>query len=717
MSKIAPTGESPADRSRKHVGRLLDSRLFGWVVNLPPIAWVTRVVSRVLVKRWISVASDEETTTKRVAKVGLEATLQQIVYDVVNALGYAGAMVATYEQGDSLPVRALYVDPELVTEEQIHQWEKEISRYYEHPLSLTDPKIARVFVYEDAYRDNLSVQAFKAESPVITDDLYDLFTPIAPPASRPFIQGIQQVLGIRQCIAVPFFIEMVLDGQPRWEIVGNLFAAKRGKVSKQDELVLSAFGRQAASAIENERRRLQLQVAQELVFDMQSSLRDEEQILQRIVEVVASDLGYLMAMVATYEHDDSLPVRAMYVDPDIATEDQIHQWEEVVSKYSGRPLSLTNPEIARVFVHQEEYTDNLSVRAFRSGGPVISDELYDLFTPVVPPASKPVIKGAQEALGIQQVIAVPFFLEGEIIGNLFTITRSREFSQGEIELLRAFGQQAAAGIRNARLYRKTEELYRKSEERRQVAQVFGKMAFSASAYVHDLRNHIGALRGHFHLLQLMDQFSAEDRQELLASNPEIAARLNAAAEILDNLHEPWRYIPDQPTDVNACLERAIRKVISDRDAIQATEGIEVKTDLSPDLPPITTSSAMLSEAFRVLIKNAVEAIREKGRWRKDQGQEVQGGGLWVESYLVGDDDSAVEVAVHDSGIGIKPENLSKLFEMRWTTKGGKGMGFGLFWTKDYVEGLGGSIEVESVWEKGATFRVRLPAATKESDGS
>jgi sensor histidine kinase regulating citrate/malate metabolism len=41
------------------------------------------------------------------------------------------------------------------------------------------------------------------------------------------------------------------------------------------------------------------------------------------------------------------------------------------------------------------------------------------------------------------------------------------------------------------------------------------------------------------------------------------------------------------------------------------------------------------------------------------------------------------------------------------------MGFGLFWAKDYIEGLGGSIKVESVWQQGTCFRVRLPVSGNE----
>ncbi|RLC99841.1 MAG: hypothetical protein DRI77_01795 [Chloroflexi bacterium] len=682
---------------KKRAGQLANSRLVGWIVNLPPIAWVMRAITRTLVKRQIGPVSVKESPIERIVGVGLETTLQQIVRDVVEALGYAGAMVATYEQGDSLPVRALYVDPGFATEEQIHKWEAEISKYSEQPVSITDPDIARVYVYQEECKDNLSVRAFKAGGPITSNDLYDLFTPIAPLASRPIVKGIQQALDIQQVIAIPFFLKTLVNGQSERECVGNLFVAKQEKISQRDRLILSAFGRQVAAAIESERRRLHIQVAQEIVFEMQSNLRDEEQVLERIVEGVVSDLGYAGAMVATYEPDDSLPVRAFYVNPNLATEEQIHGWEAEISKYSEQPVSITDPDIARVYVYQEECKSNLSVRAFKAGGPVISNDLYDLFTPIAPLASRPVVKGIQQALGVQQVIAVPFFLtmfteeqpKRECVGNLFAATRSKKLGGGEIELLRAFAQQAAAGIRNARLYRK-------AEERRQVAQVFGKMAFSAAAFVHTLRNHIAAFQTHLHLVQVAPP---ERRSEILALSDKMLNRLNEAANILDHLHEPWHETPDVPTDVNVCLNWAIARVIRNQDEFKAQEGIVVHTSLSENLPPVKTSPDMLIEAFRVLIKNAVEAIQEKG----------EGGELRIESHLSGS--SVIEVLLSDNGMGIKHENLNKVFELRWSTKG-TGMGFGLFWTREYIEGLGGSIKVKSAWQEGSTFQIRIPSSVK-----
>jgi len=176
-------------------------------------------------------------------------------------------------------------------------------------------------------------------------------------------------------------------------------------------------------------------------------------------------------------------------------------------------------------------------------------------------------------------------------------------------------------------------------------------------------------------------------------------RLHEASDILDHLHEPCPEAPDVPTDVNTCLNWAIGRVVRNQDELEAEEGIVVHTSLSENLPPVKTSSDMLAEAFRVLIKNAVEAIQERGT----------GGDLGIESRL--SDSSVVEVLISDSGMGIKPENLNKVFELQWSTKK-TGMGFGLFWTKEYVGGLGGSVRVKSIWQEGTTFQMRLPSSIK-----
>ena len=73
----------------------------------------------------------------------------------------------------------------------------------------------------------------------------------------------------------------------------------------------------------------------------------------------------------------------------------------------------------------------------------------------------------------------------------------------------------------------------------------------------------------------------------------------------------------------------------------------------------------------------------------------------------GSDEMMITVA--DTGIGIPRQHLPKIFEIGWSSKG-VGMGFGLFWTRDYIQGLGGYIDVASEVGEGTTFTVKLPLA-------
>lgn len=310
-------------------------------------------------------------------------------------------------------------------------------------------------------------------------------------------------------------------------------------------------------------------------------------------------------------------------------------------------------------------------------------------------ASAAVIKGVQDGLGIHQVIAVPFFLGDELVGNLFATTLSRTFSKREIELLKAFGQQAAAGIYNARLYRRAEEQRRAADESREVAQVFGKMAFGAAASVHAFRNHVGVVSMQLELLY-MEGASEEQRQEMLLLAPEVMKRLNLMTDILNQLHEPWRAVDDVATNVNDCLRQASHKVIPG-------SGVAVEFDLRDGLPPIYTSTDMLTEAFRILIKNAVEAIQEEKR---------RDGRLLITTRLT--PEGCIGIHVKDNGSGMKPEVLENIFKLRWTTKQ-YGLGFGLFWAKDYFEGLGGTLAVTSQWLEGSDFQITLPIVLEPAE--
>ena len=198
---ISPSEQPEPQEPTNLLGRFIYSSWGAALAKLPPVAWLTRrLAARMMTKRRVI----DDGISGREPSIDLASALRGIAYDVVEIMGYAGAMVATYEPGDILPVRALYVDPKLISMQQVDEMVSRVAALAGRTLSLTDPQVARVFIHRSEYKDNLSVKAAQQQRPVISDNLFDLFTPIAPESVRPAIDGIQQSLGIRQVITVPF---------------------------------------------------------------------------------------------------------------------------------------------------------------------------------------------------------------------------------------------------------------------------------------------------------------------------------------------------------------------------------------------------------------------------------------------------------------------------------------------------------------------------------
>ncbi len=124
-----------------------------------------------------------------------------------------------------------------------------------------------------------------------------------------------------------------------------------------------------------------------------------------------------------------------------------------------------------------------------------------------------------------------------------------------------------------------------------------------------------------------------------------------------------------------------------------------------EVPPVDANEARLGQVFLNLIVNAAQAIPEG---------DAEHNLIWVGTRV--DAGGRVVVEVRDSGSGIAPENLSRLFDAFFTTKPiGVGTGLGLPICHRIVSGLGGEIRVESQLGKGSSFSVFLPRSDKASE--
>jgi signal transduction histidine kinase len=154
--------------------------------------------------------------------------------------------------------------------------------------------------------------------------------------------------------------------------------------------------------------------------------------------------------------------------------------------------------------------------------------------------------------------------------------------------------------------------------------------------------------------------------------------------------------PQGPVDVAACIASTVRLVRSNIEK----SGIVLRESVAPELPPVQGDSGALGQVFLNLLKNAAEAIGERG------------GEIEVSAERAGDE---LVIRVRDDGPGIPPEVRARLFEPFFTTKAaGKGTGLGLSICRRVAGEHAGTIEVESEVGKGSVFELRLPAQREDS---
>ncbi len=127
--------------------------------------------------------------------------------------------------------------------------------------------------------------------------------------------------------------------------------------------------------------------------------------------------------------------------------------------------------------------------------------------------------------------------------------------------------------------------------------------------------------------------------------------------------------------------------------------VDLRLELPPALPRVTGNPRNLQQVFLNLFLNAIQAMPQGGRLAVHAEEE---------------EDHSLRIDVRDTGLGIPPENLSKVFDPFFTTKEpGRGTGLGLSVSYGIIENHKGRITVESAVGEGTTFSIFLPARQDE----
>ncbi len=235
---------------------------------------------------------------------------------------------------------------------------------------------------------------------------------------------------------------------------------------------------------------------------------------------------------------------------------------------------------------------------------------------------------------------------------------------------------------------RTQELREAQEQlvRREKLAVLGQLAGGVG---HELRNPLGVISNAVYFLQLTLPDADETTKEYLEM---ISAEVRNSTKIISDLLDFSRTrLPDRE---EVAVSELVAEVLETR---PPPEGVQVTTQIAPDLPPVLVDPRQIGGQVLVnLVVNAYQAMPE-------------GGTLTIKTSEVSEKlpKSEVALSVADTGCGIPPENMAKLFEPLFTTRA-RGIGRGLAVSRSLVEANGGSMEVESEVGRGSTFTMRLP---------
>ena len=218
---------------------------------------------------------------------------------------------------------------------------------------------------------------------------------------------------------------------------------------------------------------------------------------------------------------------------------------------------------------------------------------------------------------------------------------------------------------------------------------------ASAEFVHDLGNPLTIVWGYVQLLAKKLEQSEKENGSKQTSAKELQI-IEQNVRLCRELLTMWQSYgsveaaPQKPLSVSSI----VREVVKGVTAMAGQNGVELKANLVDDACTLMGDSVQLTRAIQNVIINAVQAAAEKK-------------GTVTVSCLR--KDFYVDVRVEDTGPGMAPAQIGKIFDPYFTTKQGKsGTGLGLYITKKVVEDHNGSIKVDSTPNVGSSFTIRLP---------
>ena len=275
--------------------------------------------------------------------------------------------------------------------------------------------------------------------------------------------------------------------------------------------------------------------------------------------------------------------------------------------------------------------------------------------------------------GLRSVLYVPMLTgDNKLLGILISGSRTvSKFDERDAMMLEALADQAVIALQNAQ-----------NQKQLAAAEAMATFGDVAGNLLHRINNDVGAIRVYAQMLKEQlegkDKTFANDIYEL-------------SEQILNEADKLNRNIPDkfEGVDVNKALDIALKKIRFDKN-------IEIYRSTPETLPSVKGGEKQIQDIIVNLLQNARDAMQS-------------GGKLILSAEVIESDTKTwVQICIRDSGVGIPVEQLDNIFSRNYSTKGA-GHGFGLWWNKNYIERLGGKIQIHSIFQEGTNVSISLPS--------
>ena len=298
-------------------------------------------------------------------------------------------------------------------------------------------------------------------------------------------------------------------------------------------------------------------------------------------------------------------------------------------------------------------------------------------------------------------LAIPLNIHDDMIGIL-TLGKKKsdeDYIQDDMDILLPLARTLAIALSNANMLVELGKTQAEAAQREKMA-VIGTLSAGIN---HEICNPLGIARGQCEafLLNVRDGLYKNKKQEELVEKAQNIMekvihetdRATAITKRLSSFAKPSKGLLSEDININDEMDEVLALVGYEL----KLDKVEIEKDINKELPTITGDKKQLQEVFFNLIRNAAQAIEERGRIVIRAKQH----------------DGKILVEIEDTGHGIPEDKIDQIFNPFFTTKEpGKGTGLGLFIVRQVVERNKGRISVKSKVGEGTTFMLEFPAAAK-----